>query len=228
MTPWRIGLAAVATAAVFGFAIWRALNLTVEAPKPTGLKVLSGTVAEGFSYRSSKEKFPRATCGACRYGKMKLGVISIGALNVLEFDDLVVNLPSSPQYAGQTNGVSATSETSLATQGDAVTAEVVDAFNLKPLLSQLPKGLKRNLAGFRINRFVLNRMEGDELKLVVLAERVKSKGRRIFLHGVTLARNGMVEKLPSAELLLKPRIKLVWPSGSWDVGLDLRRWQNRR
>lgn len=218
MTPWRIGLAAVATAAVFGFAIWRALNLTVEESKPSGLKVLSGTVAEGFTYRSSREKFPRATCGACRYGKMKLGVISIGALNVLEFDDLVVNLPPSPQYAGQANGVSATSKASLATQGDAVTAEVVDAFNLKPLLSQLPKGLKMNLAGFRINRFVLNRMEGDELKLVVSAERVKSKGRRIFLHGVTLARNGTVEKLPSAELLLKPRIKLVWPSGSWDIG----------
>lgn len=221
MTPWRIGLVAVATAAIFGFAIWGALNLTVEEPKPSGLKVLSGTVAEGFSYRSSKEKFPRATCGACRYGKMKLGVISIGALNVLEFDDLVVNLPSSPQYAGQTNGVSATSEASQATQGDAVTSEVVDAFNLKPLLSQLPKGLKRNLAGFRINRFVLNRMEGDELKLVVSAERVKSKGRRIFLYGVMLARNGMVEKLSSAELLLKPRIKLVWSEEAWDIG-DLR------
>lgn len=222
MAPWRIGLAVVATAAIFGFAIWGALNLTVEEPKPSGLKVLSGTVAEGFSYRSSKEKFPRATCGACRYGKMKLGVISIGALNVLEFDDLVVNLPPSPQYAGQTNGVSATSEASLATQGDAVTAEVVDAFNLKPLLSQLPKGLKKNLAGFRINRFTLNRMDGDALKLVLSAALVKSKGRRVFLHDVAFTRNGLTEKLPSAELLLKPRIKLVWPNGSWDVVHDLR------
>lgn len=222
MTSWRIWLAAFATVAIFGFAIWGALNLTVEEPKPSGLKVLSGTVAEGFSYRSGVEKFPRATCGACRYGKMKLGVISIGALNVLEFDDLVVNLPSSPQRADQTSGATVTSAASQTSQGDAVTAEVVDAFSLKPLLSQLPKGLKRNLAGFRINRFTLNWMDGDALKLVLSAALVKSKGRRVFLHDVEFTRNGLTEKLPSAELLLKPRIKLVWPNGSWDIVHDLR------
>ena len=98
----------------------------------------------------------------------------------------------------------------------------MDAFSLKPLLSQLPKGLKKNLAGFRINRFTLNRMDGDVLKLVLSAVLVKSKGRRIFLHDVAFTRNGLTEKLPSAELLLKPRIKLVWPNGSWDIVHDLR------
>ena len=208
MHQWRIWLATAATVAVVGFAIWGALSFEPDKPKPVGMKNLSGTVAEGFYYRSGKEKFPRATCDACRIGKMKMGLISLGAFNTLEFDNLVVNVPTNHEHK---------IEKDTRTTSEEIAPEVVDSFSLKPLIGMAQNGLKKSFSSIRINGFQLNRMLGEELELVFSVGTLRNNGRNVVLRDVVLNRNGEKKCLKSAELKLKPRIVIVWSSGEWDI-----------
>lgn len=224
MRQWQVWLAAAAALAVVGFSIWGVGLVNPNKPKPVGMKRLSGTVLEKFVYRSGKERHPRATCNACRFGKVKMGVISIGPLNVLEFDDLVVNVPPSAKKDVQAlvgNGTQAPVQPALpvseAMPSGSAASDMVDSFDLKPLMIVARSDFNKPFAVVRINRFTLNRMVGDELELVFSAELLKSKGRSIMLYGVTIKRSQEEEKLASAELVLKPTPKIVWQGGALEL-----------
>lgn len=234
MRAWEPGLAAIAVLAIVGVSIWGALTIQIDEPSAaTGYKRLSGTVAEGFVYRAGTEKFPRASCGACRVGKAKMGVFSIGALDTLEMNDLVVNLPPAPSSktmrghadgpspAAPESGASAPAAPNSGASAPAARPQPAEglmaAFQLQPLFGFAQKELKKNFASLRIKGFAVNRLVGDGLELVVSADLVKNKGRRIFLYHVSLNRGRAVEKLPMAELVLRPQLKIVWPQGSFDL-----------
>ena len=205
---WRIWLTTATTVAVVGFAIWCALSFEPDKPKPIGMKNLSGTVAEGFYYRSGKEKFPRATCDACRIGKMKMGLISLGAFNTLEFDNLVVNILTNSELKIEKDTREAAKD---------VAPEIVDRFSLKPLMGIAQNGLKKSFSSIRINGFQLNRLVNDELELVFSAGTLRNSGRNVILRDVVLNRGGEKECLKSAELKLRPRMVIVWSGGEWDI-----------
>lgn len=215
MRSWRIFLLAVAFSAIVGLCVWSAFHFKAEEKKPVGMKRLSATVAEGFSYRSGREKHPRMTCRACRIRKVKMGVFSIGGMNVLEFDDLVVNMPRAEMVSEK--GIRKSSGKSAASTDAKSPVEMVERFNLKSLMAMAPGVLKKSFTGLQINRFTLNRQIGDSLELVFSAEIVKNKKKSIVMQGVTICRDGKKERLASAKLEFKPRFKIVWQGGSWDI-----------
>jgi len=209
MRPWQVWLAAVVAVAVAGLACWGVLHIRIDGSQPVGMKNLSGTVAEGFVYRAGKEKFPRATCDACRIGKMKMGVISLGAFNTVEFDNLIINLP--PPSDDDPDSIN---ERKMPDDG---ASSILSSFQLKPIVAMARVDAKKSFASVRINRLIVNRMAGEELELVFSADVLRTKGKKIGLQGVTLGRCGVVHKVQAAELLLKPRMKIVWPGGVWDI-----------
>lgn len=216
MRFWRILFLAVLTVAIMGFAFWSAFRFSGEARKGVGMKRLSGTVAEGFLYRSGKEFHPRASCGACRISKVKLGVFSIGGMDVLEFDDLVVNVPPSPgtedRIPGKASGAAVADM-----QRDSIGGDVAQCLDLKPLVEMALGGRMKTFVGIRIDRFALNLMDGEKLKPVFSAARVKNRKKAIVMQEVKIFRNGKEERLASARLELKPRIKITWNGGFWDI-----------
>lgn len=72
-------------------------------------------------------------------------------------------------------------------------------------------------AGIRVLRLRVNKMEGDSLVPILSAESLKSAGRRLVLHNAVLHMEGQTQKVNEVELKVKPRFRLVWPTGSWDL-----------
>lgn len=216
MRFWRILFLAVSTVAIMGFAFWIAFRFSGEPRKGVGMKRLSGTVAEGFSYRSGKEFHPRASCGACRIRKVKLGVFSIGGMDVLEFDDLVVNIPSIKNDINPNPGRESV-RTSVEVPQDDAKCGIVQCFNLKTLVAAATGSAKRNFVGIKINRFALNRMDGEKLRPVFSADSIKNKKKVVVMQGVSVFQNGMKERHQFARLELGSRVKIVWDGGFWDI-----------
>lgn len=210
-STWRILLLSLAFFAVVGLSMWAALACHPEDDRQggNGYKRLSGTVAEGLVYRVGRERHPRITCSACRVGKMKLGMISLGAFNTVELDDLVINVPewtADPLKRKPSKEVKGNSE------ADAV----VDALNLRPVVAMAHVKAKK-FASIRISRLQINRMSGERLLPILKAESLKSSGRRMTLQNVVLYRDGQELALQAAELEARPRFRLVWPDGAWDL-----------
>lgn len=220
-TLW-LTLAAVSVTIVMGVATWCALHIAIDEPvKLVGMKRLSGPVGEGFVYRSPKEPFPRTTCDACRVGKKKMGVFSLGAFNVIEFDNLVVNIPpagKNPQKKSVNIIDTVRNVKKKEKRGEKNEIDgVVNALNLESIMSISQNELKRSFAGIKINRFTLNRMEGDALTPIFTAALLQSRGRRIILKGLTVIRGGEEENIASAELQVKPNVKIIWNGGFLDL-----------
>lgn len=181
-----------------------------DEPEPSGMKKLSGTVAEGLVYRATKEAFPRATCDACRTGRIKAGIFSLGGFQTIEFDNLVVNLPA---------------EDSENTKGKWFASQdaVADYFGLKPFikLSGGDNGGKKKkkkmpkIAGITVNGLTVNKIEKDAIVPLVKAKTLKNSGRHIELHDVSIFRDGAVEDVASARLVMKPYLMLKWRKGSY-------------
>ena len=191
---------AVFIAAVCGI-VWIGVRQDMpESPKPNQMKRLSGTIAEELVYRIPKEPFPRASCKACRVGKMKAGVFSLGAFNVVEFDDLAVNIP--PGGLRELKG------------GDAG-GGVEKSAGLTPLVSM--SGWKGGMKfhGITVNGLRVGRMDGTNLVPLFVASKVKNSGRKIVMKSVTLYRNGESETIPSATLALDPSPVVQWSGGSF-------------
>lgn len=211
MPTWRILLLSLAFIGIVGLAMWAAIAYqpTDNNKGGNGYKRLSGTVAEGFVYRVGREKHPRATCSACRVGKMKLGLISLGAFNTIELDDLIINVPDaspSPIQDRQNGSQQEKSDADL----------VVDALNLKPVMA-MARAEAKKFAGVKISKIQINKMSGDSLLPLVHAESLKNSGKRLMFHNVILHKDGQEQKLSEVELKVKPRLKLIWSSGSWDL-----------
>jgi hypothetical protein len=195
-----------------GIGIWIAVSyLPSEETKKerVGYKQLSRTVAEGFVYRFGSEKYPRASCSACRIGKMKIGFVSLGAINTIEFDDLIINIPESQKKDGE-------DITTRIQDGKSETEMVVDAFNLNPVIRMACAEAKK-FAGIRISKLQINRMSRNSLEPIIHASTMKNSGKRILLYNVVLHKDGQTHKLKEVELEVKPDLKLVWSTGSWDL-----------
>lgn len=200
-----------------GAAIWYVLNFSTENDlKPVGMKRLSSTPVEGLSYRQPKESFPRISCDACRIGKKKMGVFSLGAFSTIEFDNLVVNIPSGGMRPKRESANVIDAVQCEKKQKDAV-KDIVGALNLESVMSISPEDMKRSFAGIKINRFAINRMGEETLVPIVSVNTLQNRGRRIILNGVSIFREGSEESIASAELIFKPRIRIVWDGGFFDL-----------
>ena len=189
----------------------------VQPPPAAGMKRLSGTVAERLVYRVPSEPFPRASCDACRMGRLKAGIFSLGGFRTIEFDNLVVNLPPRQTAIG---GKATERKTEAGAAKKEERTDVVGAFGLKPLTSLSKEvGKVPRFAGVKVNGFALNRMVDQTLVPMVSAAALKNSGRRIVLEAAVVHRGEVAERVPSATLELKPRLVLKWPGGFWELPL---------
>jgi hypothetical protein len=216
-TLWLV-LATLFVIVLMGAATWYALNFsTGNDLKPVGMKRLSGTLAEGLSYRQSKESFPRISCDACRIGKKKMGVFSLGAFSTIEFDNLVVNIPSGGMLVKREESTNVSDTVQREKNHKDVVQDVVEVFKLESVMSISRKDKRRSFAGIKINRFAINRMGEETLVPIVSVNTLQNRGRRIILNGVSVFREGSEESIASAELILKPRLRIVWDGGFFDL-----------
>lgn len=207
MSTAKIVALIVAFFAAIGALLFLIMNSSfMTPPVGDGMKRLSYTVAEGLVYKAHNEPFPRASCDACRTGKLKAGVLSLGAFNVIEFDNLVVNVPP---HAAQKN-------LSEMVQAD---RSVVESLDLNPLLSMSNIKAKHRFYGIKINGFAINMMDGDTLKPVASARLVKNSGKRVVMKDVVLSLDGGETHLSEAELVTEPRLAIKWSSGMLDLSV---------
>lgn len=217
---WRIAATLIAfLTVVAGLSLLAVRLMSTPPSREPHLKRLTGTVAEGLVYRAPKEAFPRASCDACRIARKKLGVFTVGAFCILEFDNLVVNLPDANSQVCRIDKKQNTSESHLGVEA------LSDALELKALASVSGRQNIPRVAGLSVNGFMLNRMEGESLLPICRAARLKSKGRDIKLYDVTIARGKEEEKVESAILETSPRIVIRWRDGCLDIdnGLENHR-----
>lgn len=212
MPTWRILLLSLAFLGAVGLAMWvvTTYDSSDDRKGAGGYKKLSGTVAEGFVYRSGRESHPRVTCSACRVGKLKVGLVSLGAFNAIEFDDLVVNIPESI-------GCEKTFDSSEIERGKKTeTDAVVQALNLKPVMAMARVEAKK-FTGIRISKLQINKMTSKGLKPILAADVLKNSGRRLVLRNVVLHKDDHPLSVSEAELKINPGVCLVWRDGSWDL-----------
>lgn len=212
MPTWRILLLTLAFFGSVGLVMWAvtAHDSSDHRKVEGGYKKLSDTVAEGFVYRSGCEPYPRVTCSACRVGKLKLGIISLGAFNTIEFDDLVINIPESID-----NG---TISGSYGIEGkEAREIDVlVQSLNLGPVMTMARVGA-RKFTGIRISKLWMNRMSSDGLKPILTADILKNSGKRLVLCNVVLHMDGHPMRMREAELKVNPEVRVVWHGRSWNL-----------
>lgn len=205
MSTAKIVALIVAFFAAIGALLFLIMNSSfMTPPVGDGMKRLSYTVAEGLVYKAHNEPFPRASCDACRTGKLKAGVFSLGAFNVIEFDNLVVNIPPN---ATKPNPI----EEAKADKS------VIDSLDLNPLVDMSNVKTKRKFYGIKVNGFTLNKMEGDALKSVASARLVKNSGKRVIMKDVVLSLDGGETHLLEAELVTEPYLAIKWPGGILDL-----------
>ena len=176
-----------------------------------GMKSLSGTIAEGLSYREGMEPFPRVSCDACRRGKLKAGVFSLSAFTTLEFDNLVVHIPPSGFSADRRIKKKVNRQNSNA--GGESAREFIDAMGLRQLPQMSIGHAGGRFAGITVNLFAVNRMSGTLLSPVCYAAKVKNTGKKLNMYDVTIWRNGKSEHVDKALLSLKPHPAIVWQGG---------------
>ncbi len=209
MSGWKI----IAQIAAFVAVVCAVFFLAVtreDAPRDpkAGMKRLSGTVADGLVYWSPKEPFPRAACDACRVGKVKAGVFSIGGLSTIEFDNLVINIPPrSSEAQSEDAGASAAHSKN----------DVVDNLGLRPLVGIAHGKSTGRFYGLTVNGFSLGRMVGKELKPTVKAKRIRNVKRKIVVEDMTIFEAEGEKKVAKAELVTKPSLAIVWPQGRIDL-----------
>lgn len=200
--------------------VWLALRLkTPDAVAvSTGFRKLSGTMAEQFSYREPGEPFPRVTCAACRIGKIKAGVFSIAPFTTVEVDDLVINIPPSPNARPPV----ATGNGSHGGEGERVKAVKtavggLDAPRIRELVWMASGKKISRIGGVKINGLSIGRMVGRDLAPVLSARKLENSGRKILLRGVVVHEGGEEKSIDRAELVTKPTLAIVWPGGRFEL-----------
>lgn len=203
MSTWRIGLLAMIVVSIIASIVYLVATYEVIDTKPE-LKSLSGTIAEGMVYQSRREPFPRASCDACRVGKLKLGIFSLGAFNTVEFDNLVVNLPTNREIVSLNDDESTNN----------VANASIEAFELKPLMSSLnTSAILKKFVGIRINGFELNRMRTNKLERICKARLVKNSDKKLMMYDVELSTEFGIKVLSTAEIKFKPSFGIAWSNG---------------
>ena len=215
MSLWKIFAEIIAFFALIFALAWIALKTHVEPLEhKSGMKRLSGTVADGFVYMSPKEPFPRITFDACRVGKVKVGVFALAPFSTVELDNLVVNIPPSNGDIAQKmliDGGHASESVPNSVESNS------NALGLKVLASMARGRFVGRLYSIKVNGFSLSKMIGKNLEPIIEARRLRSSGRKMLVEGLTLHDADGVKHISEAELVTKPVLSIVWAEGKFEL-----------
>jgi len=215
VSGWKITAMVAAFVAAIGLLLWFS-PVRGFRPQETGigLKRLSGTIADGFVYRSPKEPFPRATFDAFRIGKIKAGVISLAPFSTIEFDNLVLNIPPTADVCPHPapDGAAPVASASHVSGGG-----VADALGIRSLAAMAYGKPMGRIGGIRINGLSIGRMVGTDRRPVLSARCLKNSGRKIVVEGLVLYDMSGERQVENAELLSKPVPTIVWQGGRFEL-----------
>lgn len=214
MRGWKIILLVAAFFAAVGALLWVASSKGAKPQRPGGgMKRLSGTVAEGLVYWSPKEPFPRASCDACRIGKVKAGVFSLSAFSTIEIDNLVVNVPTVTNENCQLELRDMGGETvhnEIVHKNAGVANDPLGVMKLASMAYGKPVG---KICGIKINGLTFGRIVGKDLEPVFTARQLKSSGQKLVLHGIRVHEAGGERIVDRAEFVTEPKPAIVWTDG---------------
>ena len=144
---------------------------------------------------------------SCRLEKRKMGPVTLGGLNVLLLDAVVLNLPFPDDIA-----TNLAQSASVATSGDAESRKVGDDSVLALLSGLVPSSVRAS--GICITGLEVNRVEGDgRVAPVFAADEMRNRGKTLQLAGCRVVKDSATNFVGEAVLMLKPNALLTWEGG---------------
>ena len=215
-----LGVAVVAFFALFAGG-WFAF-LAIEAGRgedPGGApKVFSRVLGEEFFIRNPKEQAPRMSCRRCQVEKMRLGHLSLGGINVLNMDDLVLNIPPDGFEVSAADG-SAGADSRAPRDESGRNRE--NASDWMSVFSALPAlaggGRQKRFSAVRINGLAVNRMTATGVTPVFDARHAQNEGRDLVLKRCRIFEPGATNSVKSAVLKLGRKPYLKFKNRRFDI-----------
>ena len=176
---------------------------------PRGQKAYSSTLVEGLSVRRhGLYGVDLVSCRSCRLQKRKMGVFTIGAMNVLVVDELSVVLPR----GGEPDG-SAAAEDSADARSFARRMGLSDSF-------LAVRGVAPKFSGLRINGLSVSRLtDEDKPEVAFTAKSAEAVRGGLKLSGCVVHEAGRSPVPVSGAMLARRdrRLCLSWDGGQMNL-----------
>ena len=186
--------------------------------RPPPAKMFSTGVAEGFRYHDFENfGIDLLAFESCRVEKMRRGVATFGAFNVLVLDNVTVNLPEVKPGAG---------DAETPATGEGRKPDMADMDDFTGLFTGIQGLAGKKFSGLRVNGLGVNRLAGGKMERlfsVELAESVIGQGGYLRVEGcVVYSPDGAGEIIGPARIELKPAPALVYKKNGVEQRLPLR------
>lgn len=165
-------------------------------------KVYGRDVAEGMRVWNPKAGVDSIRFESCRVEKLKSGPITLGGLDVLCINGLVVNLPFPDEEE-----------------------KGVEPGGSKNAIEGIPKSLLHKAAlpfervsGVRAKGLAVNRIEGRSEVPVFTADEMRNRGRSLVLTNCRVFEDGKTNLVRKATLTMTPSPVLAWNGGERRLG----------
>ena len=219
-----LGVAVTAFFALFAGAwlafLWIEANRSEDEPVG-GSKVFSRVLGEEFFVRNPKEKAPRMSCRKCQVEKMRLGHLSLGGVNVLNLEDLVLNIPPDgfdmpPAAAAEADkpSVQTAGQTGSGRDGEAP-SDWMSGFSALPALAG--GGRQKRFSAVRISGLAVKLMTATGVAPVFDAASAHNEGRDLELKKCRIFAAGATNHVRTAVLKLGKKPFLKWKHGRFDI-----------
>jgi hypothetical protein len=193
------GVLVVVAACVYG--------LRCAQPAARSSKTFGRDVADTVRVWNPKTGVDCIRIKSCRLEKRKMGPVTLGGLNVLLLEDVVLNLPFPDDIV-----TNLAQSASVAISGDAESRRSGDDPILALLSGIVPSSVRAS--SIRISGLAVNRVEGDgRVTLVFAADEMRNRGKTLLLAGCRVIKGSATNFVGEAVLMLKPNALLTWEGG---------------
>ncbi len=193
------GVLVVAAVCVYG--------LRCVKPAVRSSKMFGRDVADTVRVWNPKTGIDCIRIKSCRLEKRKMGPVTLGGLNVLLLEDVVLNLPFPDDIA-----TNLAQSASVATSGDSESRKSGDDSVLSLLSGIIPSSVRAS--GVRISGLAVNRVEdGGRVTSVFVADEMRNRGKTLLLAGCRVIEGSATNFVGEAVLTLKPNALLTWDGG---------------
>ena len=197
----------LAVVGVLGVAVVCAYGLLCVKPTARPPKTFGRDLADTIRVWSLKTGVDSIRIKSCRIEKRKMGPVTLGGLNVLLLEGVVLNLPFPDDIA--TNFAQSAS---VATSGDAGSRNVGDDSMFAFLSGVIPASARAS--SIRISGLEVNRVEdGGRITPVFAAASMRNRGKALLLAGCRVIEGSATNFVGEAVLTLKPKALLSWDGG---------------
>ena len=182
-------------------------GLRCAQPSARSSKTFGRDVADTVRVWNPKTGVDCIRIKSCRLEKRKMGPVTLGGLNVLLLEDVVLNLPFPDDIV-----TNLAQSASVAISGDAESRKPGDDPVLALLSGIVPSSVRAS--SIRISGLAVNRVEGDgRVAPVFAADEMRNRGKTLLLAGCRVIKGSVTNFVGEAVLMLKPNALLTWEGG---------------